>query len=240
MSKANACARTLVVVWLAISVLAVTVTAEDPAVLPVVIDPIDASPDYQHEQRIREELMQPTSIDMVDTPLVDVVAYLMDAHDIQILLDAQALEDVGASADTPVIMHVKNISLASALELMLGDHDLTWVVRHGVLLITSSDRAAERLSTRMYPVGDLLAKKDDGALDYTPLLHALTTTIAPTSWNEVGGSGSVVPYNGVLVIAQTEQVHQQTEQLFNGLRRALRQESERQNAPADQAAVRHE
>jgi len=228
-----------VFVLLGMSLQAVA-TAEDPAALPVVIDPVDASPDYQQEQRIREALLQPTSIDMVDMPLEEVAAYLMDAHYIQILLDTQALEDVGASADTPVTMHVKNITLASALELMLQAHDLTWLVQHGVLLITSNDRASEQVSTRMYPVGDLLTKNGEKAFDYAPLVNVLTTTIAPTSWHEVGGSGSVVPYNGVLVIAQTEQVHQQAEQLLMGLRRALKQEAERQNAPADQATVQHE
>lgn len=178
------------------------------------------SPDQQQEDEIRLVLTQPTHIEMVDMPLSDAIQYLSDLHNIQILIDHKALEDAGASAETLITFKVENISLESALELMLRDHDLTWMVSNGVLLITSNDRASERLSTRLYPVNDLVQKNAEGVADYKPLIGTIQITIDMVSWDEVGGPGTVSPYAGVLVVSQTEQTHRKLEAFLIAMRKA--------------------
>jgi len=57
--------------------------------------------------------------------------------------------------------------------------------------------------------------------DFDSLIELITSTIAPQSWDEVGGRGSVQPFetNLSLVISQTQQVHEQIADLLEQLRR---------------------
>jgi hypothetical protein len=106
--------------------------------------------------RIRKQLDQPTTIEFVDAPLQDVVDYLKDLHDIEIQIDTKALEDASIGADTPVTRNLKGITLKSALRLMLGAMDLTYVIKNEVLMITTPEKAGNELVTKVYPVADLV------------------------------------------------------------------------------------
>ena len=86
----------------------------------------------------------------------DVIDYLKTLHGIEIQIDKKALDDVGIGSSSPVTRNLKGISLRSALRLMLRDMDLTYMIENEVLLITTPDTANERLTTRVYPVADLV------------------------------------------------------------------------------------
>ena len=92
---------------------------------------------------------------------------------------------------------------------------LTYAVRGGVLLITSPAKAGseEHLATAFYPVADLVPPKGDGSVDLRPLKDMLTHAIAPKTWSDGGGRGTmsetVVEGRPMLVIKQTEEVHDQ-------------------------------
>ena len=108
------------------------------------------------EERITEALNDTTTMEFIETPLSDVVDYLKDLHKIEIQLDSKALEDAGSGSDTPITKNLKGISLRSALRLMLGGLDLTYVIKDEVLLITTPEKAASELVTKVYPVADLV------------------------------------------------------------------------------------
>ena len=57
--------------------------------------------------------------------------------------------------------------------------------------------------------------------DFDSLIELITTTIAPQSWDEVGGAGAIQPFatNLSLVISNTEEVHEQIVDLLEQLRR---------------------
>ena len=57
--------------------------------------------------------------------------------------------------------------------------------------------------------------------DFDTLIELITSTIAPTSWDDVGGPGSVVGFDGnlSLVVSQTQEVHQDIVDLLQQLRR---------------------
>ncbi|MBX3415754.1 MAG: hypothetical protein KF708_23925 [Pirellulales bacterium] len=117
---------------------------------------VDLSSQSPTEERIQKALDEPTTIEFVDTELSTVLRFLEDLHKIQIVIDNRALEDAGASSDTLITQDLRDIKLRSALRIMLRDHDLTWLIDDEVLMITSNDRASERLSTKVYPVADLV------------------------------------------------------------------------------------
>ena len=76
---------------------------------------------------------------------------------------------------------------------------------------------------------DLVAPRGSGSqdarvgivADYDSLIDAITTTIDPQAWDEVGGPGSVTALDnaGALIISQTRDVHKQIESLLIALRR---------------------
>ncbi len=108
------------------------------------------------EEEIREALDENTSFEFIETPLNDVVDYLKDLHGIEIQIDQSALDDVGIGTDTPITRSLRGISLRSALRLMLRELDLTYVIRDEVLLITTAEEVESHLTTKVYPVADLV------------------------------------------------------------------------------------
>jgi hypothetical protein len=85
-----------------------------------------------------------------------VVDYLKQRHGIEIQLDKKALSDAGIGSDVPITRSFKGITLRSALKLLLGELDLTYVLKNEVLMITSRTEAENMLSQRVYPVADLV------------------------------------------------------------------------------------
>ena len=57
--------------------------------------------------------------------------------------------------------------------------------------------------------------------DFESLIELITTTIAPDSWDEVGGPGAIQKFEGnlSLVVSQTQDVHDQIADLLDQLRR---------------------
>ncbi|MDZ7619641.1 MAG: STN domain-containing protein, partial [Patescibacteria group bacterium] len=176
--------------------------------------------------RIRQALAAPISLEFVETPLQDVVDYLKNATKIEIQIDRKSLDDVGVATDMPVTKNLRNVSLKSALRLMLRELGLTYSIEDEVLLITTPEEAENRLETRMYPVTDLVRfqdKKGEAWTDFDSLIELITSTVKPQTWDEVGGPGSIAPLTvrgeEVIVLSQTEDVHEELDELIARLRK---------------------
>jgi hypothetical protein len=117
---------------------------------------VDLTQHGPNESRILAALDEKTELDFADQPLTDVIDYLKQRHDIEIQLDQKALTDAGVGTDTPITRSIKGITLRSALKLLLSELDLTYIIRNEVLMITSKTEAESMLSTRVYPVADLV------------------------------------------------------------------------------------
>jgi hypothetical protein len=52
------------------------------------------------------------------------------------------------------------------------------------------------------------------------IVELVTGTVKPDSWDDVGGPGAIDAYNGLFVVSQTSEVHEQVERLFDMLRQA--------------------
>ena len=173
------------------------------------------------EAAISKALDEKTQFEFVETELREVVEFIVKKHNIQILLNKKALDDAGLGTDTPITCRLRNISLRSALRLTLRDFDLTWVIEDEVLQITTLDDAGQRLKPIVYDVTDLLA--GEGGADYDTLIDTITTIIAPTTWDQVGGPGSIAPFPladpaHAVVISQTMEVHDQIAQFLADVR----------------------
>jgi hypothetical protein len=58
----------------------------------------------------------------------------------------------------------------------------------------------------------------DMSLVMDDLIELIKTCVRPTSWDDTGGAGSIYPVAGALVISQTQEVHEEIEDLLCNLR----------------------
>ena len=183
---------------------------------------------------IEEVLDSPINerIEFYESPIEEVVNYLQDIYDIQILIDERALDQEGIGIDEQVTINIKNIKLRSALKLILHKIHLTCITKNEVLLITTPTEAETELDTRVYPINLNQDQKE--------LAEGIMATIAANSWaKNGGGEGEIWPvsgkaldadkdndpfkakkYGGKLIISQTQAVHEEINQLFDQLYRS--------------------
>jgi general secretion pathway protein D len=252
------------------------------------------------ELEIIRSLSQPVSVRFNRRPLGEVMDDLAALTNVNLFLDPQGLDQEGVSIDEPVTINLrKEISLKSALMLILEPLNLSYVVRDEVLKITSERLRDGDVYIETYDVGDLVmpipnfapggvgiqqsldrsyaslagglgmspgvsvsasphgiaasgqinpairsqmnAPAGGGAFggpgggfgggpgglgggsrpDFDSLIDLIQQTIEPTSWDEVGGPGTVAGHdtNLSLVISQTQEVHEQIVDLLEQLRR---------------------
>jgi hypothetical protein len=188
--------------------------------------PHEAEPQPRHvEARINAALDEPCELDFAEQPLSDVMDKLGEAHHVRIHLDSKALTDAGVGSDTPITRSITGVSLRTALKLLLSELDLTYLIRHEVLMITSKTEAENMLTTKVYPVFDLVVRSPDAppsvpALNFRSLIDNITANLAPTTWDEVGGPGAILSFTnaGALVISQTMEVHEEIVEYLRALR----------------------
>jgi hypothetical protein len=196
------------------------------------------------EGRILKALKKRISCDFREKPLREVAAFLEKELNEKVLIDAKTLEDLGISPDAPITKLVSNTTAENALDLLLRDLGLTYMIRDEAILITSPEEAENNLMTRTYDVSDLPAyrtENGDSMPDYDSLIELIEKTIQPRSWDTVGGPASVQPVNGwssatiadgsasvrpinsgnvqALVVNQTLQAHSSIANLLDELRK---------------------
>ncbi len=119
---------------------------------------------------------------------------------------------------------LKNATLRSVLDSVVHPLDLAWMVRDEAIVITTPEECECDITTRLYPVRDLVV--DDNGLwspDACDALMEIITGEHPHTWDLVGGLGAVEPLEGVpsLVVSQTDEVHHKVARILAGLRHAL-------------------
>ena len=257
----------------------------------------------ERDLEIERKLKTPVSLKFRNRPLLEVLEQLAKLTDINIHPDPKGLEEEGVSSDTPINIDLsQDVSLKSALHLILEPLHLSYVIKNEVLMITSEQLRDGEVYTVTYSVADLvipipnftpngrqglagalqdayaisgsggmgpgttyLASQDGnqatgvvnpqvlaqmqqlmpGAMgsrgasgggsmpmgpggagggaqaDFDSLIELITTTVKPSTWDEVGGPGSVSEFrnNLSLVISQTQDVHEEIVDLLEQLRR---------------------
>ena len=172
---------------------------------------------------IESALEKKLSVDFDGQPLNEVVEYLRKQAGVVLLADTHAMDDVGLPYDAPVSVELSDMPLRSVLRHLLRDFDLTWTVRDGVLLITTPEEAESCMETKIYDVLDLIKVHEQAApdeYDYDSIISLVTSTIAPQTWDNVGGPGTIEAFRGGVAVTQTQDVHGQVEDMLAIFRRA--------------------
>jgi len=171
--------------------------------------------------RIEKALSKPlgsNGMDFTDTPLEEVVNLLQEEYGIPIQIDDAALDATGLSPDSPVTINLHNISLRSALRLMLKRSQLTSIIRDEVLLITTPDEAEKEMSTCVYNIRGFVEDTSDRSID--ALIDTIVSCVNTESWAENGGGEAEIrPLKpGLIVVSQTQAVHEEVGDLLNAIR----------------------
>ncbi len=128
---------------------------------------MDLKASGEAEKRIDKALRSPlnsTGLDFAQVPLNEVVSTLQVDYGIPIQIDTPALDEIGVNTDEPVTVQLNNVSLRSALRLMLKNLQLTYIIQDEVLMITTPQQAETNLVTKVYPVADLVLPIDASLL----------------------------------------------------------------------------
>jgi hypothetical protein len=199
--------------------------------------PIDANwpqdaepPPHGAEARIIAALEETCDFDFASETLSDALAALARSHNIPIQPNHTALRTAGVAYDTPITRSIRGIPLKSALRLMLDKLKLNYVICNEALLITTKGEAENRMVAKVYPVFDLVVRRPGAppqapALDFGSLIENITGSLAPTTWDEVGGPGAITAFTnaGALVILQTPETHQQIAAFLQAIREVAAQ-----------------
>ncbi len=118
-------------------------------------------------QKIWAQLKQPVLVDFKNRPLGEVMTALSDMSGVLIHLDQAGLSSEGVTTETPVTLSLNSqISLRSALNLLLGPQNLTFQPVDEVLMVTSLRNSAKTNETRTYNVRDLVIPIPNFVTDY--------------------------------------------------------------------------
>jgi general secretion pathway protein D len=109
------------------------------------------------EMEIAQRLNTPVDAKYQNRPLHEVLDGLAKRASVPLYIDPQGLQSEGVSSDAKVTIDLsQDISLKSALNLILEQFHLTYVIKDEVLKITSEDAKRGEVYQIIYPVGDLV------------------------------------------------------------------------------------
>ena len=174
----------------------------------------DAAAVQKIEQALRAPLHS-SGLDFAQTPLCDVLSQLQVDYGIPIQLDKAALDEAGIGTDAPVTVSLHNISLRSALRLMFKQNQLNYVIQDEVLLVTTKEAAEANLKTCVYDIRNITG--NNGEIE--PVIDAIVSCVAKDTWARNGkGLAEIRPIKpGLLVITQTQAVHEEIHSLLTTL-----------------------
>jgi hypothetical protein len=206
--------------WAAIAALAAFSGAQDPA-------------RQEAEARLRSLKV---SLDFQGAELESVIDYLRDLSDLNILVDSKVREKKAT-----VTLRVQDVSLKSALQLILRPLGCDMMFRDGVLMIMTREEVMERsLVLELYDCRDLLhpvrdfpgvdfelAPNGQGVIPFReegeepaemPIEELVRAHTGGRSWDE-NPRCTVSLRGGILVVRNTPEVHAEVRRLLNLLRR---------------------
>lgn len=181
----------------------------------------------REELRLLNSLQKRISVEFSETPLKDVFKEIAKRAEVNIFVDARALEDEGVTTQSKITASARAVRLSTLLDLVLGSLQLDYVVADEVIKITSRTRARGEPVTVTYAVADLIVRFDNGqavpdAEAEQDLIDQIAETTSPETWDRKGGRGSIRIFQPTssLVIRQVTDVHDEIAELLSQLRRA--------------------
>jgi type II secretory pathway component GspD/PulD (secretin) len=159
----------------------------------------------EKQKEIEHKLNMPINLNFHEVHLGRAIQDLKAMTGINIVLDSTAMSNEGISESRPVTIALENVSLKSALNLLLHQVNMTYVIKNEVLNITTERESKGKCVPRTYQVADLVIPVENFTLapahNLTNVLndqaaHSLLPGSSITS-TPVAGSRSLTNGTGV-------------------------------------------
>ncbi len=180
---------------------------------------------------IREKLKETVQVAFDGMPLSAVMDQFSRELGINFLLDDKALEQESITPDEPVMLKLKPLALRNALYHILEPLQLSYVIDHDVLVITSKNASAGQLRTY-----DLSLFLPDNST-VSQLVQVIQSTVSVDSWQATGGQNTLNVYGSLLVVRAPETVHEGIEELLTLLSKQSPNHIRPESQPNPKAAV---
>ncbi|QDT25369.1 hypothetical protein [Gimesia panareensis] len=200
------------------------------------------------EQQIQEMLQTRVDVDFQKVSLAEALDTLQKQHQLNLVLSPQQQYDLEQAEEWTISVSVKGITLGSALEQVLKPYDLTYTVDQDMLKIMSNYEASQIFKVRLYPVTDLCRSHEDyeqlrevirnarlgnwkpDGLDKLdpPIIGFGGGHVSAEGYQFSGGTISILPQTGSLVISQNYHTHQKVVDFLNLLRQVKQEASLKQ------------
>ncbi|MFO0885364.1 MAG: permease prefix domain 1-containing protein [Pirellulales bacterium] len=114
----------------------------------------------QIEAEINESLNTRVDVEFDNVPLKDVLVKLGEQTQLQFYVDTAALTNSSIDPDLPISISLKQISMRSALKLILGGNQLTYIPDDGFIRVTTTEQAESLITVRVYNCRDILFSRN--------------------------------------------------------------------------------
>ncbi|KAA1261833.1 ECF RNA polymerase sigma factor SigE [Rubripirellula obstinata] len=145
-----------------------------------------ASGNVDFHKRVEQALSKQVGFSFIELPLSDAIEQISERSGLPVQIDKRALDDLGVSTDDQVNLEVRNISLESALNLIVSSLDLTYTVDNEIVTITSVECDEDKHQLlRIYWAGEVGLQATPGSVR---LIQSLVT---PDTWDTLGGVSTI-------------------------------------------------
>ncbi|MCY2967002.1 MAG: permease prefix domain 1-containing protein [Planctomycetota bacterium] len=199
---------------------------------------------------VEARLEQPIAVQFENVPLRDAVEFVSAAISVDILFSRSVLGSGDVDEPISLQLKHREIPARAALDWILAERNMSYTVRDGIIRIGGEDESLEiavypvrdlelwlpaKRADRVVaePSAGMMGMPGTGGtakpakVDHEPdryvarnLAELLTRSVAEQSWMDAGGAGTVMEYNGLLVVNQQPKVHAQIRKLLQMLRAA--------------------
>jgi type II secretory pathway component GspD/PulD (secretin) len=150
----------------------------------------------ERERHIEQKLGTRISLNFKDTPLSQIIDDLHQMTGVNVVADTTALEEAGVALSQLLSLKVEDMSLKSALNILLKQARLTYVIKDEALQITTEEHAKGKLKMVTYPVADLVVPVENHTLPVVADFNKLADNL----WKGATGGGfnygGPMPYVG--------------------------------------------
>ncbi|MCS7047015.1 MAG: type II and III secretion system protein, partial [Gemmataceae bacterium] len=150
------------------------------------------------ERDIQRKLELPHSFYWDNTPLSQVIEDISKIANMNVHADVLALKKENISLDMPMTLKVENIKLRSALNTLLAQAKLTYVIKDQMLQITTESEAKGKTKQVIHPVADLIVPVENHQAPEITSLNAALLRHIHKNGNMTYGAGPtpfIPPYS---------------------------------------------
>jgi len=171
----------------------------------------------EEDRKIINTMSSPLTFSLKNEPFQSFLDIMEKQFGSPLVIDQQALQLMNITTETPITVNSRGWSTRTILRKVLSDLGLSYVIKEKTIHITSPDRAKETMTTRAYPIGDIIGNMNmnmpgnyNQAVFIQNVQNIMNSIMAldPKSW-QPEGAGSIVfePSTMSLIIRQTAEFH---------------------------------